>query len=679
MSKDFNVGGRLKFFREFWDSITEDRYILEAISGVKLDFESIPSQLLPQPEIYCSFQEKIAIEAELEKYLELGIISKAEHSEGQFVSKIFSRPKKNGKIRIILDLSILNEDVKYEHFKMENFNTALSLVSKNCYFGSIDLRDAYYSVNIDSQYRKYLRFTWNNQLYEFNCLPNGYSGAPRLFTKLMKPIFGQLRSEGNLSVYYLDDSLQIGSTFAECKHNILTTVDLLSRAGFMINEEKSVVIPSQRILFLGFWIDSVTMTVTLPVEKQERIITLGKKLLDKSKVKIRDLAQFIGVLVASLPAVKYGALFYRFLEKDKIHGLRENFGNFEKFKTLCDQSKLEINWWLQNVQFLPGNITVKKPDFIIECDASKLGWGVNFDSKSAQGRWLPEEAIEHINVLELKAIYFGLKSFFVEFKDIHIRIKTDNTTAVAYINNLGGVKSLKCHVQAKNIWLWAMERKIHISAEHLPGSKNVLADKASRIFDKNTEWELDHHVFSSIQENFGVLEIDLFASRINKKYEKYASWKPDPFSVIVDAFSANWACLKFYAFPPFSMVLACVQKIRAEQATGVLVVPLWITQPWFPIVMRMLVQPPIVSPLNSLFLSYQKETKHQQHKNLRMMACHLSGDITKSKAFHLGPLTSCVPPGEPLPKINIKSILKNGLISVVDRRLIPCTLLKQKS
>ena len=133
MSKDFNVGGRLKFFREFWDSITEDRYILEAISGVKLDFESIPSQLLPQPEIYCSFQEKIAIEAELEKYLELGIISKAEHSEGQFVSKIFSRPKKNGKIRIILDLSILNEDVKYEHFKMENFNTALSLVSEICF------------------------------------------------------------------------------------------------------------------------------------------------------------------------------------------------------------------------------------------------------------------------------------------------------------------------------------------------------------------------------------------------------------------------------------------------------------------------------------------------------------------------------------------------------------------
>ena len=185
----------------------------------------------------------------------------------------------------------------------------------------------------------------------------------------MKPLFGQLRSEGHLSVYYLDDSLQIGSTFADCQHNILTTADLLSRAGFIINEEKSVVIPSQRILFLGFWIDSVTMTVTLPVEKQERIITLGKKLLDKSKVKIRDLAQFIGVVVASLPAVKYGALFYRFLKKDKINGLRENFGNFEKFKTLCDQSKLEINWWLQNVKILPGNITVKKPDFIIECDA----------------------------------------------------------------------------------------------------------------------------------------------------------------------------------------------------------------------------------------------------------------------------------------------------------------------
>ena len=679
MSNKCDLGGRLKFFSEFWASITEDRYILEAIKGAKLEFDSLPCQSFPPHEISCSLQEKLAIGVELEKYLESGIISKAEHSEGEFISKIFSRPKKNGKIRIILDLSVLNEDIKYEHFKMENFNTALALVSENCFFGSIDLRDAYYSVNIHYLFRKYLRFTWNNQLFEFNCLPNGYSGAPRLFTKIMKPLFGKLRSEGYLSVFYLDDSLQIGSSYEDCQQNILATAKLLSNAGFIINEDKSVAKPTQRILFLGFWIDSVKMNVTLPDEKQEKILVLGRKLIGNLEIKIRELAQFIGLLVSSLPAVKYGALFYRFLEHDKICALRENFGNFEKFTKLTDQSKAEISWWLENIHSSPEDIIVKNPDFIIECDSSKIGWGVRFGDKSTQGHWLPDEAMEHINILELKAVLFGLKSYFNNSRSSHIRIKSDNTTTVAYINNYGGVKSLKCHEVAKSIWLWAIEKKIHLSAEHLPGTKNVIADKASRIFDQNTEWELDQNVFNNIEDKFGVAEIDLFASRINKKYLQYASWKPDPFSMIVDAFSANWSCLKFYAFPPFSMVLTCVQKIRAEQATGVLVVPLWVTQPWFPIVMRMLIQPPIVSPLDSLFLSFQKGTKHQQHKNLRMMACHLSGNITKSRAFHQGPLTSCVPLGDPLPKINIKSILKNGVISVIDRRLIPCYLLNPKS
>ena len=79
------------------------------------------------------FLRNLAIGPDLEKYLGLGIISKAEHSEGEFVSKIFSRPKKNGEIRIILDLSVLNEYIKYEHFKMGNFNTAIALVSENCF------------------------------------------------------------------------------------------------------------------------------------------------------------------------------------------------------------------------------------------------------------------------------------------------------------------------------------------------------------------------------------------------------------------------------------------------------------------------------------------------------------------------------------------------------------------
>ena len=71
---------------------------------------------------------------------------------------------------------------------------------------TIDLKDAYYSVSVDKGNRKYLRFTWNNQLFQFTCLPNGSSSAPRIFTKLMKPVYSTLCCKGFENVGYIGDT-----------------------------------------------------------------------------------------------------------------------------------------------------------------------------------------------------------------------------------------------------------------------------------------------------------------------------------------------------------------------------------------------------------------------------------------------------------------------------------------
>ena len=65
--------------------------------------------------------------------------------------------------------------------------TVTKLVEKDCFMASIDLKDAYYSVPIAREDRKYLRFKWQGSLYQFTCLPNGLSCASRKFTKLLKP------------------------------------------------------------------------------------------------------------------------------------------------------------------------------------------------------------------------------------------------------------------------------------------------------------------------------------------------------------------------------------------------------------------------------------------------------------------------------------------------------------
>ena len=76
--------------------------------------------------------------------------------------------------------------------------------------GSIDLKDAYFSISIHRDHQKYLKFYLKNTLYQFNCLLQGLACAPRLFTKLIKPVFASLRERGHVSSGYLDDSRLVG-------------------------------------------------------------------------------------------------------------------------------------------------------------------------------------------------------------------------------------------------------------------------------------------------------------------------------------------------------------------------------------------------------------------------------------------------------------------------------------
>ena len=143
----------------------------------------------------------------------------------------------------------------------------MHLISKNCYFASADLCDAYYSVPIASEHRKYLRFTWKQQMYEFTCLPNGHACAPRLFTKLMKPVYAALRSAGLFQWHILMIHCLSQILLNIVQKNVNETINLLPELGLTINFEKSVLILAHSIKFLGFIIDSNTMTIRSTSEK----------------------------------------------------------------------------------------------------------------------------------------------------------------------------------------------------------------------------------------------------------------------------------------------------------------------------------------------------------------------------------------------------------------------------
>ena len=103
---------------------------------------------------------------------------------GEFISPIFSVPKKDNQVCLIVNLKLLNEHVRYMHFKMDSIDTAMKLVTKDCWMASIDLKDAYYTVMIYEKFQKYLKFCYNDRLYKYRAHPNSLPSCPRPFTNI---------------------------------------------------------------------------------------------------------------------------------------------------------------------------------------------------------------------------------------------------------------------------------------------------------------------------------------------------------------------------------------------------------------------------------------------------------------------------------------------------------------
>ena len=138
-----------------------------------------------------------------------------------------SPEKKDGTKRMILNLKKLNSFIKYEHFKMESIHNVLEIITPHAYMASIDLKDAFYSISVTPEHRKYLKFKFLNNTYQFNVMPFGYGPAMRIFTKTMKAVFRHLRQKGHKSVIYVDDFYLQGNSYTECLKNIENTIHML--------------------------------------------------------------------------------------------------------------------------------------------------------------------------------------------------------------------------------------------------------------------------------------------------------------------------------------------------------------------------------------------------------------------------------------------------------------------
>ena len=204
---DIPVGGRLAHFVEQWEELTDNKWIFYIVrNGFKIAFKSVPP--LSVVPINLSQSSSPLLREEIAELLKKRAVERVWNpGTPGFYSRLFLVPKKNGKLRPLIDLSLLNHYIHKQHFKMETVKSVRQSIMDNDWAVSIDLMDAYLHVPIHPISRKYLQFVYDHQVFQFMALPFGMSLSLWIFTKLMNVIAAHLCLHAVSLFPYLDDWL----------------------------------------------------------------------------------------------------------------------------------------------------------------------------------------------------------------------------------------------------------------------------------------------------------------------------------------------------------------------------------------------------------------------------------------------------------------------------------------
>jgi hypothetical protein len=278
---------------------------------------------------------------------------------------------------------------------MENLQTVGQTVREGGWLTKIDLKDAYLAIPVTRAHRKFLRFNWGGETFEFTCLPFGLSSPPWAFTKCLRPVVAFLRSKGIRLIIYLDDILMAHSSKVKAKEKAQIVISLLESLGFIISIEKSILDPTHSLEYIGLYIHTSPMTFTLPEKKVAGILKLCESALKRHEISLRELASIIGKLNWAISAVRYARAHFRSLQALYIESLKEAQGDLQTIVSITEDNKNDIAWWINQANFKQGKpILISATDMSISTGASLSGWGpsIKASGQEDRGHWQNQDA-----------------------------------------------------------------------------------------------------------------------------------------------------------------------------------------------------------------------------------------------------------------------------------------------
>ena len=575
-------------------------------------------------------EAEAALEAEVGSLVEKGAVERLSSAPAGFYGRLFTVPKATGGYRPVLDLSPLNAHLKHIPFRMESPSSFREALRPGDWVTSIDLKDAYFHVPIAPGSRKWLRFVWKGSPFQFRALPFGLSQAPWIFTTMVKELCRYVRARGVRLRVYLDDWAILSQSQEECRAHTALVLQAAEDMGFRINLAKCDLTPAQSFLFLGMCFNTVDFTVAPSQRRVDNLQALLAALLQREWAPVRSVLSVLGSMESMCPLIRGGRLHKRPLQRALADRWSQSWESPSALIRLGPWFREAVSFWLSPSALLLG-VPISPPpdDLCLYTDASKQGWGAHLLEQEAAGLWSQSESLQHINLLELEAVRRALLAFESSVSGRRLKVFTDNTTVAWYINKQGGTRSRPLSLATEALLVWCSDRQIALSARHIPGIMNVLADSLSRAHQVlPTEWTLAHEVLLPVWERWGKPHVDLFATRYSRRLSLFVSPIPDPQAWAVDALSVSWTGLSAYAFPPLALLPRVLRKIEMDEAELILIAPLWPAQQWYPDLLALAREPPLPLSLgHRSLLQPRSGIPHGNPQGLALHAWSLSGKL----------------------------------------------------
>ena len=587
---------------------------LDFVQGAPLPFRTAPPQI-PAEDVEFVLQD-------LEKGFSTGAY--CDLVDDRFVSPAFVNRQGTGatlKRRLVHNYKWVNSHCRTASCRYESAADFHRVFQPGDWLLSSDVERAYHHVAVHRHHRKYLSFhlalparapfegTWREvplapggrwveiqgtrwQLVACSsaALPFGWRGSPLAWTKLMRTWVAHIRSLGIRCIILLDDlayAVQGSKARAlQAQRQIQAAFDA---AGLVRQPTKGQWSPSHVLEdHLGFRVDTSSRAgrLSVPSRRCNAVRALAHQVLDqvsaaRRQVDTRLLQQFAGTAVSTQLAVP-SARFHLRAVFDCLHPSCAR-------STLTRQAVTDVRWWTEFRPDSPGNgvpLWKQPTTCTLWSDASgEVGFGAILERPSlppcyTHGYWQASERdgliIAH---KELRAVHLALQRWREELSGRDILVFEDNMNVVRLLES-GTTRSPTLMRELRAVWRFMLAHNMRLQVRYVRSEENR-SDWWSRWQDRSA-WTFQPPVLAAWRRRVRPT-LDPFACVETAVTRRFCSRHFEPGAIAIDGFSVDWGGgERVWLSPPWQLIPRVLHKIRVDRARGVLFVPEWRSQLWWP-------------------------------------------------------------------------------------------------